>query len=603
MKNPDNPFNDIPEIENNPRILAGLSQAASMVREFVGTNGDTKIEDNCLYEDEFGNSVTIRSEQTEVLFGNQPIIKLPTSLVKSALFEHPKEISLWAHDYSNSSHYPIKCSTLGWSKPYTPQEIRVHKGWTIGASAVGSTILSVSASMFGPQVTDHLPHFDYHAEGVNIERILDGKTTKQIGPFWEKVSEKDSPASPTNIPAIALSTGNVQKLPMAPDFVLDRPELRSLDVATLNQYVQMVKDKIDKGYTLDKLEFTGLASDETELDASMGLGKTDPQNEALASARAELIKNAVLEILEEKNLHVDSNQVLEQSHESVLSPEDASFVNKLLPLYRANPDLLSPSEMTKLQQLLDNNRGGYVRFYLHKDGESIPHGKKTTVSECVVETRTDISYHENKIPFKDDFRFVILPFPIPILRRDKWPEPIMVRVVDPPDSDPEPEPRGPDDDFVPPKGPSSNSKGVKQRLPNAHSNREKNALSVMDTYYRRIRRGKRAAKIIIGALLVTGAVSVRGDVGYCPDTTKHAEQSFTFKKFPNRFDLQILNPFTSKIVATDLIFDFTCHSDSPGNEPDPAPCSSRETQYQNGELKSSITHHKYGATKTEVTNY
>ena len=35
---------------------------------------------------------------------------------------------------------------------------------------------------------------------------------------------------------------------MAPDFVLDRLELRSLDVATLNQYVQMVKDKIDKGY-------------------------------------------------------------------------------------------------------------------------------------------------------------------------------------------------------------------------------------------------------------------------------------------------------------------------------------------------------------------
>ena len=67
-----------------------------------------------------------------------------------------------------------------------PSEIRVHKGWTIGASAVGSTILSVSASMFGPQVTDHLPHFDYHAEGVNIERILDGKTTNKSVPSGKK---------------------------------------------------------------------------------------------------------------------------------------------------------------------------------------------------------------------------------------------------------------------------------------------------------------------------------------------------------------------------------------------------------------------------------
>ena len=67
----------------------------------------------------------------------------------------------------------------------------------------------------------------------------------------------------------------------------------------------------------------------------MGLGKTDPQNEALASARAELIKNAVLEILEEKNLHVDSikfwNRVMNQ-----FSLGRCQFVNKLYPLYRTN---------------------------------------------------------------------------------------------------------------------------------------------------------------------------------------------------------------------------------------------------------------------------
>ena len=79
----------------------------------------------------------------------------------------------------------------------------------IGASAVGGTILSVSASMFGPGVTDHLPHFDYRAEGVNIEEFwMVKQQNKSV--LLGKSLRKGFSSITTNIPAIALSTGNVQ---------------------------------------------------------------------------------------------------------------------------------------------------------------------------------------------------------------------------------------------------------------------------------------------------------------------------------------------------------------------------------------------------------
>ena len=79
-----------------------------MVREFNGNQWGTKIEDNCLFEDELQQRNYKVGNKTEVLFAIKSIIKTTDiAQVNPSYLSNPKK-SHSAHYYRIVVTYPIK---------------------------------------------------------------------------------------------------------------------------------------------------------------------------------------------------------------------------------------------------------------------------------------------------------------------------------------------------------------------------------------------------------------------------------------------------------------------------------------------------------------
>ena len=596
----------------DPRLVELLESAGNIIDETGGETESLRQATNetepetFIWETDNGDSVTARGEVTDILVDDEPIRSIPTALMRDYVAPTTDKINLNSYNYSGSTYYP-RGSRFGWTRPYGGQEFRLHKGGTVAATFAVSALFSAFATLGvagdpDKNVPGYVPHVTWTSSGVNEQIVIDNESRQVIGP--EMVLRKQTTErlpGPAEIPDLYVSTDNLMQMNVAPNFKLNSAETRAIDKEKLTESLDAVERFITDGYEIKTITVTGLASDETALDAQMGIGAPDPENVQLSADRAELVRNVLVSSLEKRDILVDPDQITIRNEERVLSGTDAVDASRLLDKYRNSDEPLTAAEAKRLAELLDEQRGGLAEFTLERPGQDAEVSyQTTTVKECVIEERRDVTYHIERDPYNDDHTIVFLVLPIPIIRRDKWPtEPqkyVTYTFDGPKDPPEEPVPKA----VVPPKAPETPALAKTERTP----------YKPRLTYAERIERTERYRKlrrIGAGALAIAAIVLVRGDIGYCPDPDDLQNQSFRWGDFPERLDLGLEVPFTDLETAKVPVFLDICPTDIPDvaipTQPpvEEQPCTTVKTLYENGELVSTRTEPDPKATVTTVS--
>ncbi len=600
--------------KRDPRIMGLLESAADIIdnsggdAEILRQTTDEAEPQAVIWESDNGDSVTARGKVTDIMRGDRRIESIPTKLMRDYVAPKPDKanIDLKAYDYAGSTYYP-RGSRFGWTRPFGSQEYRLHKGGTVAATLAASALLSIAATagVAGDpdiDVPGYIPHLTWTSSGVNERIVIDNESRQVIGPqmVLRKQTTERLPG-PAEIPDLYVSTDNLMQMNIAPNFKLNSEKTRAIDQEKLTESLDAIERFIEDGYEIKSVTVTGLASDETALDAQMGIGAPDPENVQLSADRAKLVRNVLVSSLAKRDILVDPDQITIRNEERVLSGTDAADASRLLDKYRNSDEPLSAAETKRLAELLDQQRGGLAEFTLEKPGQDAEVRFKTTkVEECVIDERRDVTYHIERDPYNDDHTIVLLVVPIPIVRRDKWPtEPqkYVTYTFDGPKDPPE-EPVS--KTVVAPKPPETPAQLKIERTP----------YKPRLTYAERIERTERYRKlrrIGAGALAVAAIVLVRGDVGYCPDPDDLQNQSFRWGDFPERLDLGLEVPFTDIETSKVPVFLDICPTDIPDvatpTQPpvEEQPCTTVKTLYENGELVATRTETDPKATVTTVT--
>lgn len=598
--------------KHDPRIM-GLLDAAGEIIDNAG--GDTEIlrqtTDEAeprvvIWESVNDDSVTVRGDVTDIMRGDGRIESIPTELMRDYVAPTADKINLNAYNYSDSTYYPSG-SRLGWTRPFGSQEYRLHKGGTVAATLAASALLSIAATAGVAGDPDknapgYVPHVTWTSSGVNERIVIDNESRQVIGPqmVLRKQTTERLPG-PADLPDLYVSTDNLMQMNVAPNFKLNSEKTRAIDQEKLTESLDAIERFIEDGYEIKSVTVTGLASDETALDAQMGIGAPDPENDQLSADRAELVRNVLVSNLQKRDILVNPDQIIVRNEERVLSGDDATDASRLLDKYRNSDEPLTAAESKRLAELLDQQRGGLAEFTLEKPGQDAEaRFQTTTVKECVIEERRDVTYHVERTPYNDDKTIVIVPFPIPIFRRDNWskePQKYVTYTFDGPKDPPE-EPVS--KAVVAPKPPETPASNGVERSP------RKPRLSYAERQ-QRTERYRKLRRIGAGALAIAAIVLVRGDVGYCPDPDDLQNQSFRWGDFPERLDVGLEVPFTDLETAKVPVFLDICPTDIPDiatpTQPpvEEQPCTTVKTLYENGELVSTRTETDPNATVTTVT--
>lgn len=625
----------IPGMQRNPRLLTVVTETLGVMQEAVPNNASLRAQltPEDVYEQYaniVGDTATALPGYTDAIIGDQPIKTVPTTLLREILnAETPKDVRLGSHNYGTSTYHPIGLKTMSWTRPYGRKEIRLHKAATLAAtlaaSFIGTGVVSASAE---PGDVPLLPSVTWTNEGVTNLGNTYNRTSTISGPRQELRSRVDTPSTPTQIPAKYISVGNEHTMAVAGDFWINSPKELAVPTEDLEKNVQEVARLLQQGYSLDSIEVTGLASDEAQIHPNAGLGVSDQENVALAEKRAELIKAAVVSLLDSHAIAYADAKVTLASKEHVLTATEAALMQEVLPKYWRTPELLSPQERLQLEQLIESKRGGFVRFGLSRPAETVPHGSVTEVTECVNEERVDITVTPHDVPYRNEHDIIFLLVPIPILRRDKWPkEPkkyVEYRIPESDELEPMAEtPSGPGES---PQGeamqeevtagdpptplPSAQQRPVASRFDKWIRHRQQKRLQ---HYYaeRRMTPGEKRSRAIrrgigIGGVALLALLSIRGDVGYCPNPEDHEQQSLHWGEFPAYFSAGLGIPLTDIETPKITLLDAACPAGDtppPTTVPTPKPCSQRTLVYVNGHLTETHFDAEPGAVTKTTTDY
>jgi len=495
-------------------------------------------------------------------------------------------------------------SRFGWTHshhlPGTPLWVDLHKSGT----AVGSLLLSTAATALtytahghSFEQTDISWHTTSTSKHTEVREVTDGPQTITT----HRTVTKTEPGKPQTL-HYSVSAAN---MPDVHSFDLSTtPEAQVIvNQSSFSTFIDRLVTNVKEGYSIDNLDVSGVASDETELNARAGIGKIDPENLSLAKQYQDFVHTAMLHALKKHGITVPAKDQHGKPHEAVLTGDDLAYFNQIRHdgHFKSNLDLIEAFKSKHglsdadaegfLNEVLKQNRGANISVHLvSAAGQAITKVYNVTTERCLTTTTqyettaSKIEHHHPSIPL------VLLPLPIVRVRRQRRPG--QPETAAEPEGTPEPEaPLDPAEQEIIDRygdfreaergrfrlSPSARPRIISEielvrrrqesrrlygedifgdtdqyenRLARLMSRLGVNSLDGLERLVSRpIRMPGRLGRILLTGALGAGTLfflsTIRGDAGYCPDPQDHSKQSWHASDFlPDYLRLRLEIPFT-----------------------------------------------------------